>query len=190
MTKDVLITISGSQMIDGESGQVEMITTGDYYQKNGKHYVRYEEVMEGFDGVVKNTIKIQPDCMDIMKTGLTDVHMKFEKDQKRLARYITPMGEMLVGLNTKDISLEEPDRPCAVFPGYRSAACFRVQHHYRHPVPRPGPGEPAVLMGGRWRENTKSSAPSCDRTRSARPGGVPEAKGGYQEAAAIEKRPT
>ncbi len=109
MTKDVLITISGSQMIDGESGQVEMITTGDYYQKNGKHYVRYEEVMEGFDGVVKNTIKIQPDCMDIMKTGLTDVHMKFEKDQKRLARYITPMGEMLVGLNTKDISLEEAD---------------------------------------------------------------------------------
>lgn len=109
MTKDVLITISGSQVIDGESGQVEMITTGDYYQKNGKHYVRYEEVMEGFDGVIKNTIKIWPNCMDIMKTGLTDVHMKFEKDQKRLARYITPMGEMLVGLSTKDISLDETD---------------------------------------------------------------------------------
>ncbi|MCI8294399.1 MAG: DUF1934 domain-containing protein [Lachnospiraceae bacterium] len=109
MTKDVLITISGSQVIDGEAGEIEMITIGDHYQKNGKHYVRYEEVMEGFDGVIKNTIKIWPDCMDIMKTGLTDVHMRFEKGQKRLARYLTPMGEMLVGLDTKEISLDETD---------------------------------------------------------------------------------
>ena len=30
MTKDVLITISGVQMMDGDKGDVEMITTGDY----------------------------------------------------------------------------------------------------------------------------------------------------------------
>ena len=48
MTKDVLITISGIQMIDEEDSDVEMIVRGDYYQKNGKHYILYEEMMEGF----------------------------------------------------------------------------------------------------------------------------------------------
>ena len=69
MTKDVLITISGSQVTDGENSDVEMIIAGTYYLKNGKHYVTYEEVMEGYGGVVRNTIKIQPDSMDIIKTG-------------------------------------------------------------------------------------------------------------------------
>ncbi|MDO5417122.1 MAG: DUF1934 domain-containing protein [Lachnospiraceae bacterium] len=109
MTKDVLITISGSQMMDGENGDVEMITCGDYYSKNGKHYILYDEVMEGHEGVIKNTIKIQPDSLDIIKTGLTNVHMVFERNKKRLTCYATPMGEMMVGLNTKSISIDEKD---------------------------------------------------------------------------------
>ena len=39
MTKDVLIKISGLQAMDGESDDVEIITAGDYFQKNGKHYI-------------------------------------------------------------------------------------------------------------------------------------------------------
>lgn len=109
MTKDVLITISGNQLMDGESGDVEMITTGAYYQKNGKHYITYDEVMEGFEGVIRNTIKIQPDSMDIIKTGITNVHMTFERNKKRLTCYATPMGDMMVGLNTKQISVNETD---------------------------------------------------------------------------------
>lgn len=109
MTKDVLITISGVQMADGDNSDVEMITAGVYYQKNGKHYVTYDEVMEGYDGIVRNLIKIQPDSMDIIKSGLTNVHMTFEKNKKRLTCYATPMGDMMVGLNTKSISVDEQE---------------------------------------------------------------------------------
>lgn len=109
MTKDVLITISGSQITDGENSDVEMITAGTYYLKNGKHYVTYEEVMEGYGGVVKNTIKIQPDSMDIIKTGQTNVHMTFEKHKKRLTCYATPIGGLMVGLDTKNISVDEKE---------------------------------------------------------------------------------
>ena len=45
MTKDVLITISGVQMLDDDDEDVEMVTRGDYYQKNGKHYIMYDEQM-------------------------------------------------------------------------------------------------------------------------------------------------
>ena len=72
MTKDVLIKISGIHMMDDENSDVEMVVRGDYYQKNGKHYVLYEEVMEGFEGTVKNVIKISPSSMDIIKKGLAN----------------------------------------------------------------------------------------------------------------------
>ena len=114
MTKDVLITISGVQLTDGESGDVEMITTGAYYQKNGKHYILYDEVLEGYEGVIRNTIKIQPDSMDIIKTGVTNVHMTFERNKKRLTCYATTMGEMMVGLNTRNISIDESENSLKV----------------------------------------------------------------------------
>ena len=64
MTKDVLITISGVQMLDEEDMDVEMVTRGDYYQRNGKHYILYDEVMEGFEGTVRNVIKVSPESVD------------------------------------------------------------------------------------------------------------------------------
>ena len=66
MTKDVLITISGMQMIDGDNSDIEMITTGAYYMKNGKHYITYDEVLEGYEGKIRNLIKIQPDSMTLL----------------------------------------------------------------------------------------------------------------------------
>lgn len=109
MTKDVLITISGMQMIDGDNSDIEMITTGAYYMKNGKHYITYEEILEGYEGKIRNLIKIQPNSMDIIKSGLTNVHMTFEKNKKRLTCYATPMGDMMVGLNTKSILVSEQE---------------------------------------------------------------------------------
>ena len=37
MTKDVLISISGVQLLEGDTNDVELITAGAYYNKNGKH---------------------------------------------------------------------------------------------------------------------------------------------------------
>ncbi len=118
MTKDVLISVSGLQAMGGESDNIEVITAGNYYQKNGKHYIVYDEVMEGFDGVIKNTIKVGPDCMDVIKHGIASVHMVFEKDKKRLTSYTTPMGEMMIGLNTTDIQVEERENALKVQVNY------------------------------------------------------------------------
>lgn len=107
MTRDVLIRISGFQMADGEKGDVEVITAGDYFHKNGKHYIVYDEVMEGFEGTTRNVMKITPDKMDISKRGITDAHMIFERDMKSMTRYVTPMGEMVIGISTNKIKLDE-----------------------------------------------------------------------------------
>lgn len=58
MKKEILLSIAGLHMIEEEDGNVEVVTAGDYYNRNGKHYVVYDEVVEGLSGHISNTIKI------------------------------------------------------------------------------------------------------------------------------------
>ena len=111
MTKDALVTISGLQVVAQESGiePVEFMTAGDYFKKDDKHYVIYDEIMEGFEGSTKNIIKIKDDCVDITKKGVANIHMVFEKNKKNLTCYETPFGNLMVGINAKSIQLEEKE---------------------------------------------------------------------------------
>lgn len=110
MTKDVLITISGLQFMDDEGNEpVEVITAGEYYYRNGKHYILYDEVMEGFEGITKNRIKIGEDFMDISKKGVSNVHMSFKKNRKNLTSYQTPFGNLLIGIDARSLDIEEEE---------------------------------------------------------------------------------
>ena len=115
MTKDVLVSISGvhTEFVEetmkpdeDEVEALEVVTPATYYLKNGKHYIVYEEVAEGVSGVTKNRIKITEDeSVEIMKTGISNSHMIFEKNRKNLSYYKTPYGQMLVGVNTRNLDI-------------------------------------------------------------------------------------
>lgn len=119
MTKEVLVSISGKHVdimedpVEGyEVGddEVSVVTPANYYCRNGKHYIIYDEVLEGMAGTIRNKIKITgTDTVEIMKSGASSSHMIFERDKKNLTYYRTPYGQMLVGVNTKnmEISVEE-----------------------------------------------------------------------------------
>lgn len=122
MTKDVLVSISGhhinimsepddrmtEQEYDGD--EIEVVTPASYYFKGGKHYIIYDEVLEGMAGTIKNRIKITgTDSVEIVKSGLTGSHMVFEKNRKNLTYYRTPYGQMLVGVNTRNMEISVGD---------------------------------------------------------------------------------
>ena len=44
--------------------------------------------------------------------------MVFEKDKKRIASYTTPMGEMMIGLNTTDIRVDQQEHALKVQVNY------------------------------------------------------------------------
>ena len=50
MTKEILLSIAGLHLTDGENGNIEVVTAGDYYSRGGKHYILYDEVTEGMSG--------------------------------------------------------------------------------------------------------------------------------------------
>ena len=119
MTKDVLVSISGKHidiMNDPAKGyetgddEIEVVTPANYYCRNGKHYIIYDEVLEGMAGTVRNKIKITgTDAVEIMKSGLSSSHMVFEKNKKNLTYYKTPYGQMLVGVNTRKMEIRVED---------------------------------------------------------------------------------
>lgn len=109
MDKDVLVSISGLQFDADNKEALEMITVGDYYKRNGKHYVVFDETMEGFEGTTRNMIKFNEHMVDITKKGVTNVHMVFEEKQKNMTYYDTPFGNLLIGLSTSRIDVNEEE---------------------------------------------------------------------------------
>ena len=102
MTKDVLVKISGLQFAGEEdSDSIEVITSGTY--------VLYEEVMEGSTEVTKNVIKIGADSMEVTRKGPATVHMMFERDKKNVSYYYTPFGNLLIGIDAKEIRIDESE---------------------------------------------------------------------------------
>jgi uncharacterized beta-barrel protein YwiB (DUF1934 family) len=107
MTREVLLRIKGLQLAEEEAQEpVEVITTGLYFEKNGKHYIKYEEVLEGFDGTIRNLIKVDENCMEVTKHGVTNAHMIFEENKNNFTYYETPFGNLRVGISATGIMLD------------------------------------------------------------------------------------
>jgi len=110
MKKDVLISVCGMQFeedIDGED--IEVIQKGTYYQKNGAHYLLYDEPVEDSKEVIKNVIKFKNNEMQVSKKGPVNVMMNFREKEKNLTNYQTPFGGILIGIDTQKIQFEEKE---------------------------------------------------------------------------------
>ena len=125
MTKEVLLRISGlhyeTAVVPEEDGEepIEVITPATYYYKNDKHYVIYDEVVEGMPGTIRNKVRItESGKLEILKSGLSNTHMIFEKDKINITQYETPYGELLVGTHTKDMQVDVTDKSIDVHVNY------------------------------------------------------------------------
>mgnify|MGYP002510441075 FL=1 len=127
MTKDVFLSLKGLQMESGEDAQeMETITPADYYRKRDGHYVIYEEMTEGFKETTKNMIKFKDSYLEVLKKGLVNVHMVFEKNKKNMTSYMTPYGNILIGIDTESISLEENEDQI------RLEVAYSLDANYQH----------------------------------------------------------
>ncbi|MCM1125190.1 MAG: DUF1934 domain-containing protein [Lachnospiraceae bacterium] len=126
MTKEVLMSLKGLQFENADGGQeLETITAADYYKKNGSHYVLYDEVTEGFDDVTKNMLKFHDSCLEVTKRGLINVHMVFEENQKNMTSYATPFGNILIGIDTESVLVEELENQIRVQVAYTLEANYQ-----------------------------------------------------------------
>ena len=69
MTKDVMVTIAGFHMAEEDEDTIEMVHIGEYYERNGTHYILYEERMEGMTEPRSEGIKVGGHRMELLKRG-------------------------------------------------------------------------------------------------------------------------
>ena len=113
MTKDVLVTIQGlhfeEDVSDEELEQVETICPGEYYLRNQGHYVLFQEMVEGFAEPVKTMIKLKNKELTLTRKGPVNVQMVFTEGKKTMTDYMTPFGNILLGLDTSQMEIEETE---------------------------------------------------------------------------------
>lgn len=109
MTKDVLVSVTGSHRVDGEADDISIITAGTCYVKNGKHYIVYEEHIEGISEPIRSTIKVSEDCVEMIKSGEARTHMVFERMKTNVTCYATPYGQMMMGVTTDRLDITESE---------------------------------------------------------------------------------
>ena len=111
MTQKITLTFRGMQSNQGGecSEQIETVSQGDYFKRNGKHYVIFEESVEGIDDKVKSKLKFDADIVEVSRSGSMNSHMTFRENKKNLTGYNTPFGQILMGIYTKKIQITEQE---------------------------------------------------------------------------------
>ncbi len=111
MTKDVLIAIKGMQF-EGEMDpeEIEVIQRGEYYERNGAHYLLYDEPVEGTSEIIKNRIKFRENEVQVAKKGAVNTTLTFTKNEKNMTNYATPFGNLVIGIDTQKIALEMSEK--------------------------------------------------------------------------------
>ena len=127
MTKEIILSIKGLQTgVDEDAQGTEVIALADYYKKNDSHYVIYEELTEGFSETTRSRIKFNDSCMEVSKKGLINVHMIFDKNKKNMTSYVTPYGNIFIGIDTASILVKEEENRIKV------EVYYALEANYQH----------------------------------------------------------
>ena len=111
MNKDVLIHVRGLQMMETDDAQepIEIVVPGQYYFRNGSHYLRYEEMLDDTAETTVNYIKMSPNGVEVRKQGQVNVHMVLEEGKKNKTFYDTRYGTLQMGISATGLELKESE---------------------------------------------------------------------------------
>lgn len=111
MTKDVMISIRGLQFMENASeDDIETVQQGEYFYRNGSHFLLFDEYMEGFREPAKNVLRFKNREFSLTKRGLLNVQMLFSEGKKNLSHYRTPYGMIMIGLDTSRVEIFEKEK--------------------------------------------------------------------------------
>ena len=109
MDENVVIKISGLQIVENTGDNVEVIAKGKHYLKKDKRYLLYEEYENDENTKTSNMIKFNNDIVEITRKGQVDGKLIFQENQKKQSLYSTPMGDLLIEVLTKEIEVSDDD---------------------------------------------------------------------------------
>lgn len=104
--KDIMLKIKGTQIFEEQEDNVEFITEGRLYQKNGSFYLLYDETeILGMDGY-KTIMKVKGDTVKLRRVSKDGPgsELFFEKGNRFFGTCYTPFGIINVEILTTMVS--------------------------------------------------------------------------------------
>ena len=111
LAKEVVLKLTGEGKSFGLPEGVEIVYPGEYYYKNGNHYVLYEESSDEA-GTVMDTrciLKMRQGRLEMIKHGAVSTNMVFEPGNPNVSIYRTPFGELSVGTAVRGLDVTEEE---------------------------------------------------------------------------------
>jgi len=108
--KKVMISIKGSPVLSqGEEDAFELMTDGEYQQKDGVSTFSYfESSLTGLDGLL-TTFAVEQDRVVLRRGDGLSGDMIFSENQKHHFLYDTPFGSVMLGIDTHSITKNMSD---------------------------------------------------------------------------------
>jgi uncharacterized beta-barrel protein YwiB (DUF1934 family) len=118
MTNEVMVTLSGLHMADEEQDTVEVVHMGEYYERNGTHYILFDELLEGISQPVKNRIKIKDGYLEVQKHGPVSAKLIFEQGKAQCSTYKVPYGSFCLTTCTTGVQFVQKEEQMDVRASY------------------------------------------------------------------------
>ena len=105
MNDNYLISVVGTQTVDGESDSIEVITNGEYTrEENGDITIVYPEFSEDNPATRTDTVvSLRGRTLTIERNGAMSSRLILEKGKRHQCLYETAMGQLFIGIFTDSI---------------------------------------------------------------------------------------
>ena len=115
----VLVKVVGTQTDDdGEESRIELVSVGTRHEKNGVSYISYRESeLTGLEGTT-TVLKLYPDHLVLLRMGAVEQKQEFYAGQKRYSTYVTPFGNMKMGIFTRELAIQDGGESATVTVSY------------------------------------------------------------------------
>lgn len=111
MKKNVLVSITSRHGRESGNDAIQSLVHGTYSYIQGKHVIRYEEILEENPGsepaATRCILKIAEDNISLTKHGQADTEMYFKQGETFESFYDTPFGSLQMRLCTSRLSIKE-----------------------------------------------------------------------------------
>ncbi len=120
MTKDVLVRIKGTQIVEGneQDEPIALSAKGRYRQVAGRHHIRYDEVLEGTTDRTRNHVVLEPGRVEVHKVGEVNADLIFVPGMTESISYATRFGTLPMEVFTKDMTVREGEETLSAVISY------------------------------------------------------------------------
>ncbi|MCH3972642.1 MAG: DUF1934 domain-containing protein [Oscillospiraceae bacterium] len=110
MEENYLISIRGRQLVDDETGEIEITAFGSYIKKDDKRFITYKEYDEDTNRSRTSVLKIEGDrCVTLMRGGMDGTRLILENGKRHMCQYATEYGQMMLGVFTSSVDNQLTD---------------------------------------------------------------------------------